>query len=233
MNEKKVQTEQEVPLLELRTGVYDLLRRTFWTEPSTYYLEMVSTPGFVENLPFGDETKAIRQGIDLVSAYLTQSKATSSTDLLDELHWDYTRMFIGPQQLSAPPWESAYRSEDRLLFQECILHVRSSYAKYSFTAKDSWQRADDHLGLELDFMYQLSLLSGKRLHDRHQFFTIIQDSQSFLEKHLLQWAPALSRDIAASAHTDFYKGMASILTGYLIVDRDVLQELSALAIHSI
>lgn len=62
-------------------------------------------------------------------------------------------MFIGPRELPAPPWESSYLNEDKLLFQEETLQVRMSYLKYNFIPKNYPHEADDHIALELDFMY--------------------------------------------------------------------------------
>lgn len=43
--------------------------------------------------------------------------------------------YVEPGSLPAPPWESAYLSEDRLLFQESTLEVRKAYLKYNYMAK--------------------------------------------------------------------------------------------------
>jgi len=92
------------------------------------------------------------------------------------------------------------------------------------------QEADDHLGLELDFMYQLSELSLKYL--QQQDFTglseVLEDQKAFLQDHLLKWVPELTQKILASANLAFYQGMAKILNGYLALDLEALEELQDL-----
>lgn len=229
MQNRSFQTDVLIPLLDLRVAAYDLLRRTFWAEPSPDYLALVARPGFIESFPFGGEHDEIRQGMEWVATYF-QQKLIAGHAPHDELHWDYTRLFIGPYQLPAPPWESAYQSGDRLLLQESVLQVRSYYSRYQFTARDAWQKTDDHLGLELDFMYQLSLLCRDRLHERKAFFAVLGDSLSFLEDHLLSWTPSLCRDIIQNSSTGLYRGMACILNGFLTVDQSAMQELFAIDI---
>jgi TorA maturation chaperone TorD len=222
---RMVQRANIHPFLEIRSFAYDLFRRTFVEEPSQTYLQAVSTTGFIEGFPYSLESEFIQRGMQTVADYL-KSNDVMSKKVYDQLHWDYTRLFIGPDRLPAPPWESAYVSDERLLFQEATLRVRYTYAKYGFSANNDQGEPDDHLGLELDYMYQLAHLATERLaSDPERFLEIIRDSRSFLKNHLLNWVPALADDIVENAQTDFYKGMATILSGYLKLDLEALDEL--------
>lgn len=216
-----------IPFLKTRIFAYDLLRRTFLEEPSPAYLEMVSQPGLIEDFPFSGESEKIFEGNRLVAAYLKKDDAAGQ-DAYDRLHWDYTRMFVGPYKLPAPPWESAYLNEQRLLFQKETLQVRYAYLKYGFRPRHFRQEADDHLGLELDFMFQLAKMALEKLKagDLFGLSELVNDSRAFLEAHLLKWVPDLTRDVVENADTDFYKGMAKILHGYLELDLKALSELS-------
>lgn len=224
MQSSAMPNDRLLPLLALRAAAYDLLRRTFWEEPSPDYIALVSVPGYLDSFPFADEQPDIRQGIATTAAFLRWYGATTGS-CLDELHSEFTRLFIGPDRLPAPPWESAYLAEDRLILQEPVLQVRAAYSRYQFTAKNSWQKIDDHLGLELDFMYQLAGLCREQRQDPTQFSAVLQDSQSFLTEHLLSWVPELCRDIDASDRTGFYRGMSWMLKGFLTVDQAALTEI--------
>jgi len=211
--------------LRLRTFVYDLFRNTFGQEPSPSYVDTISKEGFILKFPFTDESELIQKGVKQIDDYFKQHDVTSG-EVYDQLHWDYTRLFIGPYKLLAPPWESLYLSEERLLFQESALQVRSAYAKYGFRPSHYQREPDDHLGLELDFMYQLAHQDEENFNDeKEQFIEVLLDSRSFLETHLLNWVPLIAKDIVQHAHTDFYRGMATILTGYIKIDFDALNEL--------
>jgi TorA maturation chaperone TorD len=225
MTQSQQQWHYLQPALAIRIFAYDFLRRTFLHEPAASYLETVAAAGFIEHFPFAGENKAIRQGVHEVQDYLQTNNATDAKTY-SQLHWDYTRLFIGPYQLPAPLWESAYVSEKRLLFQESTFHVRCEYAQYGFLAPNHHKEADDHLGLELDFMYQLACLASEKGHEQPAAVReILSTSQLFLTNHLLSWVPALARDIRQHASTGFYRGMASLLTGYLALDDQILGEL--------
>lgn len=214
------------PLLETRIFAYDLLRRTFLEEPTKEFLLLFAEEGLIEGFPFTEEDEKIREGVQQVIGFLKEYDSYREKKY-DDLHWEYTRMFVGPYELSAPPWESAYLSKERLLFQEQTLKVRQAYLKYGFAPKNFKKEADDHLGLELDFMYQLSSQSLEALEtqDGKRLFEILKDQESFLQEHLLKWVPGFSKDVIENSKYGFYRGMVKILNGYLELDLRALKEL--------
>lgn len=214
------------PLLECRLLAYDVLRRTFLEEPSLDFLAQIKDEKMGDLFPLSCDSLHIRRGIALIDQYISHNDLTCEI-IHNDLHWDYTRLFIGPYELPTPPWESAYLNEERLLFQEETLKVRRKYLKYAFLPKDVGHEADDHLGLELDFMFQLTHLSLSELKnkDYRKYLQLLHDQKSFLEEHLLKWVPELSDKIVECAQTDFYRGMALILKGFLLLDLKALEEL--------
>ncbi|WP_407313205.1 molecular chaperone [Desulfosporosinus sp. SB140] len=217
--------ETVLPLMELRVSAYNLLRWAFLQEPSKKFLQSLSE-SVLQEFPFQDERTEISQGVQAIISQLKLADFLSEENY-DRLHWDYTRMFIGPYELPAPPWESAYLNEERLLFQEETLAVRRAYLKYSLVAKEYGHEADDHLGLELDFMYQLSLLALQKINEEDYggMVEILLDQQDFLDEHLLKWVPDFCQKVEQSAQTKFYQGMAKILHGYVTIDRQAVEEL--------
>jgi len=214
------------PLLEARIYAYDFLRRAFLSEPSLDYLQLLTQEGYLTAFPFGEEEENLSKGIKLVLSYLSSRDVTLNLEF-ETLHWDYTRLFIGPFKLPAPPWESAYLNKDRLLFQEETHRVRLAYLKYAFLPKLYQQEADDHLGLELDFMYQLAVkaLQACQEGQAQDFPDLLRDQQDFLVEHLNRWVPQFSAKVSEHAKTDFYRGMAFILKGFLSLDLKAINEL--------
>lgn len=219
-------TENVLLTLEIRRAAYNLLRWTFLREPSKAFLNSLVNAEVLEQFPFQEENESIREGVNGVMQELKSSSFLSKGNYL-LLHWDYTRMFIGPNKLPAPPWESAYTNKERLLFQEETLAVRRAYLKYAFIPVEYGHEADDHIGLELDFMYQLIELAIEKLqkNDTYGLRELLVDQIDFLEEHLLKWAPVFCQSVSENAETRFYRGMAKILEGYLNIDRTALAEL--------
>jgi TorA maturation chaperone TorD len=224
MNQQKSYELTEIQdLLELRTFAYDILRSVFLAEPTKEVVIQLQN-GVIDYFPFKEEHPQLKEGIDQVNNYF---KTFDIDKNFEQLHWDYTRMFIGPHKLPAPIWESAYVNKDGLLFQEETLQVRRLYLKNNFLSLQYGREADDHLGLELDFMYQLSKLSidlGKE-GQLNKLYNIVGDQNYFLKNHLLNWTPIFSEKVIAHSETDFYKGMVKILNGFLIIDKICIEEL--------
>jgi len=222
----RIQSEELKAFLDARCFAYQLLQKTFVAEPERGYVLSLTSSGLVQQFPFRHENALIEQGVAEADGYLSDP-ANSSLDAFETLHWDYTRLCVGPNRLAAPPWESAYLNPDRLLFQQETLEVRAAYLEYCFIAPEFPHEPDDHIGFELDFMQQTSQLAAARAEqgDGDGLVAVCRDQLRFLDQHLLKWAPAFAADIVANAQTGFYRGMARVLEGFLRVDREVLTEL--------
>lgn len=220
------------PLLEARIDAYELLRRTFIEEPSSLFIKLLTEHEIITSFPFSKENNLIQEGVLQVQKYL-ESEYMSDEESHENLHWDFTSLFIGPHKLPAPPWESAYLNRDRLLFQEETLKVRRVYLKHLFLPKYYGLEADDHIGLELDFMYQLSELALKNYSNKDMggFGEVLDDQISFLQDHLIKWISAFCKDIYENASTNFYRGMSKILRGFLELDLVALKELQNNAVE--
>lgn len=211
-------------LLEIRLFYYSFLKSVFLSEPTKELLKLILQDDMIDKMPFKEESKLIKEGYEEISDFFS-NKDVLSDENFEELHWDYTRMFIGPYKLPAPPWESAYLNEERLLFQKETMEVRDMYIKYSFIPENYLYEPDDHIGLELDFMSKLIELSigAYEKSDEEKFLKVIKDEEFFLNNHLLKWCNVFCEDIINNSNTNFYKGIAKVLSGYLELDCEIVK----------
>ncbi|MBM4763513.1 molecular chaperone TorD family protein [Bacillus sp. B15-48] len=226
IQQKNLELTDIQDLLELRIFAYDLLRRTFLAEPTKEFVSQIQNNEFIALFPFKEEHPQLKAGVEQVTEFF---KTFTVDEHFEQLHWDYTRMFIGPYQIPAPIWESAYVNKDGLLFQEETLQVRRLYLQNNLALQQESYEPEDHLGLELDFMYQLSSLLTDLVKDEkiEQLNKTIKDQHSFIIEHLLNWSPIFCENVNNHADTDFYKGMVKILSGFLNIDKICLEELLA------
>ena len=219
--------QEAVNIFYARQYAYDLLRRFFIEEPSKDYLKTFVQKNMIDVFPFIEDSEEIQMGVKEVKEYLANHDVVNIEKHYDELHWDYTRLFIGPFKLPAPPWESTYVRKDGLLFQGTTMNVRQYYEKYGFIVRDFNMEADDHVGLELDFMYHLNELTIEmaQKNDIQKLNYLLKDQHKFLNEHLLEFVPQLCGLVIEEADTAFYKGLARILQHYLLIDSQILQEL--------
>lgn len=197
-----------------RLFAYKLLSRVYLENPNNEFISLVMTNGLLSNFPYKNENQLITDGIDLVNNNL--SKLNESSDF-ENLVADYTYLFIGPDKLPSPPWESVYRGEKRLVFGEHTIQVRRAYREYKLQPGRLNQDPDDHIGYELDFMYQLNEKIIQRLKKGNipAIKKILISQRDFLNNHLSKWVQEFTQDMGKSARTDFFKGFAMILEGFI------------------
>jgi TorA maturation chaperone TorD len=133
------------------------------------------------------------------------------------LRVDYTRLFVGVGKVLAPPWESVFFNEERMVFQEQTLQVRNWYRRFGLEPENLHKEPDDHIGLEMSFVSHLSELGMEALenHDEEKFKLIIDAKCQFLSEHLLKWGPSWCALIKKLAKTDFYQGLGYLTLGAL------------------
>jgi TorA maturation chaperone TorD len=227
---QSILVQDVVNVFYARQYAYDILRRFFLEEPSREYLKQFVQKNMIDLFPFKEESAEVQEGVNEIKDFLANHDVVHIERHYQDLHWDYTRMFIGPYSLPTPPWESFYVRKDGLLFQDTTMEVRKIYGKYGIAVSDYNIEADDHFGLELDFIYHLNELclmlceSNKDPNDQ-EIKRLLREQQDFLIEHLLKFVPQLCEGIITEAKTSFFVGLAKILQHYLLIDSGVLQEL--------
>jgi len=128
----------------------------------------------------------------------------SSGQQMEDLLWDYTRLFVGPYRLPCPPWESMYTSSKRLLLQEASDLVRAVYDRAGLALGDP-NVFPDHIGAELNFM---AILLEKIETGSGEQETCRKLANDFLDQHLGNWLPRFTLDMEQAANTPLYRSLA-------------------------
>src|SRR3546814_17186855 len=78
-------------------------------EPTPELLSLVQKggKGVRTDFPCGLE-HAVQGSLDRIIGALSGRSLSACDSDYEDIHWDFTRMFIGPQAPVAPPWESCY-----------------------------------------------------------------------------------------------------------------------------
>jgi TorA maturation chaperone TorD len=130
----------------------------------------------------------------------------ASDSELEDLLWEYTRLFIGPYKLPCPPWESVYTSPKRLMMQEAYDEVRDYYNKAGLTVNNQGIMAD-HIGAELNFL-TVVLQKAHSDPEKEQYYRDL--TRGFLDEHVIRWIPQFARDMEDAADLSFYKTLARV-----------------------
>lgn len=179
---------------EIKTGLNLLVDIEFLQDLSQYRQQQVMAAGAQQII-----TEINRQGCS--EAYAQQ------------LTFDYQRLFVGPGPVLAPPWESIYRTKEKLLFGEPDDAVRKIYHREGLVVNQA--EPADHIALELAFMARLGTRAQENRENAAELLTL---QYVFLKEHLLSWVPDWQKDVTNHAQTHFWAGLAMITQGWMLHD---------------
>jgi putative dimethyl sulfoxide reductase chaperone len=197
--------------------LFNLLGKAFYAAPHHEWLDALVKDDIFAEAPFGGAQPDTQAGLTLLRAWSRANRDGISDAALETLQAEYTRLFIGPGPVVAPPWESVYFSEERLLFQQATFQVRTWYARYELTAPNLHREPDDHVGLELSFVAHLAALALQAIQAREQegFQEALDAQRGFLAGHLLKWGPGWCSRVELTSRSEFYRGLALVTRGAL------------------
>ena len=220
------QTKEAVELLlSNRLFLYSLMHKLFGREPDEELLNILTDEHTGE--AFGLLSEEEKDIMDRTAVFLSEIREEKQNPaFLEEAKDEYTRLFIGPVSLVAPPWESVYGQKDAMLFQESTLEVRNTYRQYGLIPEGYPHVADDSLALELHFMALLAqrgldaFYAGKN----DDLTADLTGSSDFLKKHLLVWVPKFLERMKGAKTNILYPQMCLVLDEFLRKDAETVKE---------
>ena len=130
---------------------YGFLGKAFFEKPTIELLEQLKQDDLFADWPLGSTNDKMHNGLETLQAFLQDWQA----DDFGDVRRDFARLFIGPNRLPAPPWESVYCNEERLIFDKETLQVRLLYRQFGMAVPTERNEPDDHFGLEMMFIAHL------------------------------------------------------------------------------
>lgn len=197
---------------------FGLLGRAIYNQPDKDWLNTLIVEKVFSEVPFSANRPETQRGQELMMDWVGKNVDGIDDDSFKELRADYTRLFVGVGKVLAPPWESVYFNEDRMVFQEQTLKVRNWYRRFGLELENLHKEPDDHIGLEMSFIAYLAELGIKVLdeQDKEKDNLLNDAKRQFLSEHLLQWGPAWCALVNEHAKTDFYRGLGYLTMGALL-----------------
>ncbi|WP_338453074.1 molecular chaperone TorD family protein [Niallia oryzisoli] len=150
---------------------------------------------------------ALNDEIDKALKLLGNADVTA----IQTFQYEYNRLFVGPNQLLASPFESSYRNYEGTVLQRETLNVRNFYHYAGLQVAQEGQFPDDHIQFELEFV--LHVLSDPTMQDNRQIYKM------FLEKHLLQWVFKHCERIVQNSQHPITNSMAGLLKEFLQLEQ--------------
>ncbi len=138
----------------------------------------------------------------------------------DALLIDYTRLFIGPAQIVAKPYESVWLDVQESTMGNSTLEVLDIYRDGGFEIDDAFRDLPDHIAVELEFLYLLIFRENQahRRGDLAELRAVDDLKRRFLHGHLGRWVGPFANAVRAGAETDFYRHLAELTARFVSVE---------------
>lgn len=147
----------------------------------------------------------------------------------EELLVEYTRLFLGPFSVIAPPYGSVYLDGERRVMGDSTLEVGKIYGDEGLSeSPNSWE-LPDHVAVELEFMSYLVFTEIKALEtsDLRAAGEAIEKQERFSTEFLRQWIPPFCERIKENTENGFYTALAQCTSTF--IENTFPADLSALA----
>lgn len=204
-------------LLANRSFVYALLARAFAEEPDQLFCDIFCAPHAEEELSLVvDEHSS-----ELEGCWTRAVRALEAAGLAGIRH-EYVRIFVGPGDLPARPWESTHVTGKSVLFQPEVLDVRAAYRAAGMAPMRLRAVSDDFIGLELDFMAKLA---ARACEEPGCAAEALQHARAFLDEHLLRWLSPFADAVVEHYPESFYAPVARMAALFAQRDAAVLESM--------
>ncbi|SHK23953.1 chaperone TorD involved in molybdoenzyme TorA maturation [Anaerobranca californiensis DSM 14826] len=135
-------------------------------------------------------------------------------NILDELAWEYNRLFFGPGKVLVPPYSSLYINSYGHIMTKITKQVNEAYKAWGFKVSEDLKEPADHIAIELSFLANLYKLLEENTEQREAILLQIQE----FKDHLREWFPKFKSEIEKNQSLRFYGIIAQIVEELLKKD---------------
>ncbi len=140
------------------------------------------------------------------------------------LNVDFTNLFL----LHLIPYESFYTREDQMMETGGDNPVQAIFNAFEFKVELDKARvmAADHIGIELEFMYELCKAELKALEeeDLEVAKQLAQLQYGFMKDHIIEWMPMYLINVKNESGTAFYFDLAEFTLEFIMSDFQYLND---------
>jgi putative dimethyl sulfoxide reductase chaperone len=139
----------------------------------------------------------------------------------EDLMVDYAKLFVGPNELLAPPYGSVYLDKERRVMGNSTMDVIKMYEEEGLSIDEDFKELPDHIAVELEFMYYLiskELESFERSEIEKAIY-FIKTQEVFLDRFLRQWVTSFCEKIKEGTENKFYKALADCVHNFIINEK--------------
>jgi TorA maturation chaperone TorD len=174
-------------------------------------------PEFVEERVFDSMRDAATRIHPELAAHARRLGEEFSTEGLESLLVDYTRLFLGPSHPIAAPYGSVWLEDPKTLMGESTVAVQELYHEGEFEIDEDFPELPDHIAAELEFLYLLIYRENEaRRNDNPEALKAMAGLRNrFLDEHLGAWVGPFTAAVKAGAQSGFYRELAELTSRFV------------------
>ena len=209
--------KQALATLAYRVNTYDFLASLFLTLPDDTLAEKIREPHGMDDM---DDSAANR----LLIKYSLACANKTNADILQELGVDRAKLLRGLREDGPrPPYESLFINAK---MEESNAAIMNHYLKAGLAPVQEVHEPPDYLGVEFNFLATLcrkeyNALERGNMPKAALYRGIAED---FLSAHTGRWAGQFAMEMQRNAHTDFYRGIAVLISDFIREEMERLSE---------
>ena len=138
------------------------------------------------------------------------------------LRLDHAQLFVGPFDLTAPPYESVYAADESRVMTDTTAEVQAEY--HEAGVEIDIDEPADHIAAELEFVSLLvtteceAIAAGEFEAAEHY----LDRQYEFLVSHLGRWVSKLAENMRTHADTEYYRVLADETQAFVEADGHLL-----------
>lgn len=200
---------------QARSNIYALLSRILLQELDDEILSMILND------------QAVRELFPSLQDWKILETADNKTLLDEHLNVDFANISL----LHLVPYETFYTREDQMIETGGANPVTTMYHEFDYLVDFAKARAvsADHIGIELEFMHYLieAEITAQSAGDEEAVAHLQFAQKTFLNKHLLAWAPMYLINVKYEARTPIYYDAAEMALEFILADNEYLSSSKA------
>ena len=203
-----------------RERMYLFLSRIYREEMTVEYLNILTNSS--------SKLKALEDP-ELASLFETLNGFITKYDLRKEfihsLAADYASLFLGIGKHPAHPYESVYKSAEKIVMQKQRDEVYEVYMAEGMQLSKGCKEPEDHIAIEFEFMGYMCRKTARAMHNNNadEVKRLLTLQHQFFMKHL-SWIPSWCAHIEkGSAEFAFYNIMSKITSRFLEIENDTFE----------
>ncbi|EKD32357.1 MAG: Cytoplasmic chaperone TorD family protein [uncultured bacterium] len=129
----------------------------------------------------------------------------------------YAKLFVGPNELLAPPYGSVYLDGKKMVMGDSTMEVIKLYEEHGLSMDSEFRNLPDHITVELEFMYYLIFKEIEAL-EKSQWdaaLDLIKTQELFFDKFLERWVKQFCDKIRQGTDNAFYTSLADCLSVFI------------------